>query len=146
MLRRAAKLKQIPSCANIEMAQLPSTNGTVRWLTNEQLTEFLKLLPPWVQDLALFGAHTGLRASNVRELKWEWSIRELHYRAGRIHYLQTQETYTVPISDVASRDHRAQSRQELQVCLCTSGRRMPLRSRPSVRYGLRRGMLLVCLS
>ena len=99
MLRRAARLKQIPACPNIEMAQLPSTKGTVRWLTPEQLTEFLKLLPPWVAEMALFGAHTGLRASNVRELKWEW-ISENFITVPAV-FTMTQETYTVPISNVA---------------------------------------------
>lgn len=99
MLRRAVKLKQIPAMPHIEMAQLPTTKGAARYLTSEQLTEFLKLIPPWVQDLTLMGAHTGLRASNVRGLKWEWVSND--FITVPAVFTKTQETYTVPISDVA---------------------------------------------
>lgn len=99
MLRRAWKNKIIPELPNIEFAQLPSTKGAARWLSHEQLAEFLKLLPPWAQDLALMGAHTGLRASNIREMRWDW-VKDNFLVVPAV-FTKTQETYTVPISDVA---------------------------------------------
>lgn len=99
MLRRAKKNKLIAEMPNIEFAQLPSTKGSARWLTHEKLAEFLLLFPSWAQDLILMGAHTGLRASNVRELRWDW-VKDNFLIVPAV-FTKTQETYTVPISDVA---------------------------------------------
>ena len=99
MLRRAKKNKQIAEMPNIEFFSLPSTAGQARWLTHEQLAEFLLLFPAWAQELILMGAHTGLRASNVRGLRWDW-VKENFLIVPAV-FTKTQETYTVPISDVA---------------------------------------------
>lgn len=99
MLRRAKKNKLISEMPNIEFFSLPNTKGMARWLSHEQLSEFLKLFPAWAQDLILLGAHTGLRASNVRELRWDW-VQDNFLVVPAV-FTKTQETYTVPISDVA---------------------------------------------
>lgn len=41
-----------------------------RWIKPEQFVTLIKELPPHAQQIAKFGAATGLRSSNIRKLKW----------------------------------------------------------------------------
>ena len=41
-----------------------------RWIRPAQFVTLIKELPPHAQQIAKFGAATGLRSSNIRKLKW----------------------------------------------------------------------------
>lgn len=99
MLRRAKKRKQIPEVPDVEMNSLPKNKGAVKWLTVEQYNQLQALLPPWVQDLVTVAVQTGLRASNVREMRWEW-VKDGFVNVPAI-ATKTQEMYTVPLSPTA---------------------------------------------
>ncbi|WP_367608471.1 tyrosine-type recombinase/integrase [Legionella sp. W05-934-2] len=45
-------------------------NRRIRWLTKEEVTRLLKELPSHLKDMAAFTLATGLRESNVTQLKW----------------------------------------------------------------------------
>ncbi|ARM32524.1 site-specific integrase [Legionella longbeachae] len=45
-------------------------NRRIRWLTKEQADRLLKELPSHLRDMAAFTLCTGLRESNVTQLKW----------------------------------------------------------------------------
>lgn len=45
-------------------------NRRIRWLTKEEAARLLKELPPHLKDMAAFTLATGLRESNVTQLKW----------------------------------------------------------------------------
>jgi integrase len=42
-----------------------------RWIKPEKFVTLIKELPPHAQQMARFGAATGMRSSNVRKLKWD---------------------------------------------------------------------------
>jgi integrase len=41
-----------------------------RWLTLEEEGRLLKVSPPWLQDIITFAIHTGLRQSEILDMKW----------------------------------------------------------------------------
>ncbi len=45
-------------------------NGIERWLTQEEERRLLKASPKWLQDIIIFAIHTGLRQSEILDLKW----------------------------------------------------------------------------
>ena len=69
MLNRAHKewgwLESIPT---IRMRKVE--NRRIRWLTRQQADRLIKELPSHLKDMAAFTLATGLRESNVTQLKW----------------------------------------------------------------------------
>ena len=60
-------------CRENPFAKVSSEKGATkrdRWLTFEEEERLLNASPPWVRDLVLFAAWTGIRLGNIRELKW----------------------------------------------------------------------------
>ena len=45
-------------------------NRRIRWLTQQEVNKLMKELPPHLQAMASFTLATGLRESNVTQLKW----------------------------------------------------------------------------
>lgn len=43
----------------------------IRWLTRQEANRLIEELPPHLADMAIFTLATGLRQSNVKNLKWE---------------------------------------------------------------------------
>ena len=81
----------------VEAYKLPKREP--KWLTLEQFDRIIAHLPPDVADMAVIAVQTGMRAANVRGLKWEW-IR------GNVAVVpavetKTRRTYTVPLSSKA---------------------------------------------
>ncbi len=46
-------------------------NKRIRWLTNEEVSRLLAVLPAHLKAMAIFSLATGLRRSNVTGLKWQ---------------------------------------------------------------------------
>lgn len=68
ILRKAHKWEWINNVPLIE--KMPLDNKRVRWLTVEEAETLLAALPPHLSAMASFTLATGLRASNVMNLKW----------------------------------------------------------------------------
>lgn len=59
----------------------PAVKHDPRWIRPEQFVTLIKELPPHAQQIAKFGAATGLRSSNIRKLKWASIHRKTAYVA-----------------------------------------------------------------
>jgi integrase len=46
------------------------SNNIERWLTLEEEKKLLKASPKWLQDIIVFAIHTGMRQSEILDLKW----------------------------------------------------------------------------
>ena len=76
-------------------------NKRVRWITHEEANTLLKELPKHLRDMALFTLATGLRESNVTNLKWD--AVDLGRRHALIHPDQskTKKAIAVPLNETA---------------------------------------------
>ena len=45
-------------------------NKLERWLTTEEEAKLLKASPQWIQDIIVFAINTGMRQSEILDLKW----------------------------------------------------------------------------
>lgn len=95
---RAVLRKALASRAPVvEAYKLPKREP--RWLTLEQFDSILPHLPPDIADMAVIAVQTGMRASNVKGLKWQW-IRDNVAVVPAVE-TKTGRTYTVPLSSKA---------------------------------------------
>lgn len=99
MLRRAKKRGLLPEVPTIEMYSLPKKEPL--YPTKEQFTHFLTFLPDWVKAMAVMGAQTGMRYSNVGGLKWAWINDAMTVCTIPATFTKTERTYTIPLSAVA---------------------------------------------
>jgi integrase len=89
-------LSEIPK---IELLQEP--NKRIRWLTKEEANKLLQTLPKHLADMAAFTLLTGLRASNVRNLKWtniDLNARHAWIAADEV---KTNKNLSVPLNQEA---------------------------------------------
>jgi integrase len=54
------------------------SNNIERWLTFDEEKKLLKKSPKWLQDIIVFAIHTGLRQSEILDLKWSQVDMERH--------------------------------------------------------------------
>jgi integrase len=47
------------------------SNNIERWLTSDEKKKLLKASPKWLQDIIVFAINTGLRQSEILDLKWK---------------------------------------------------------------------------
>lgn len=75
--------------------------GRIRSLTREEFARLLRELPPHLADMALFSVATGLRRSNVTQLKWsQVSLERRHlWVAAKDH--KNGAPHSVPLNDAA---------------------------------------------
>jgi integrase len=79
---------------SMEAYRLPKREP--KWLTLGQFETILPHLPPDISDMAVIAVQTGMRASNVKGLRWAWIrgnvaiVPAVETKTGR--------TYTVPLS------------------------------------------------
>ena len=99
MLRRAHAKRWISEMPTIENYRTVKTE--VRWLTIDQLNSILPHLPEWVADMLVFGSQTGLRFSNIAQLRWGWINQAGNVVVVPASGTKTKETYTVPLSRIA---------------------------------------------
>lgn len=70
-------------------------NKRIRWLTKQEANRLLKELPPHLQDMASFTLATGLRESNVTQLKW--SEIHLDTKHALIHADESKSKRPIPV-------------------------------------------------
>jgi integrase len=99
MLNRAKELKWLHDVPTIESYELPKK--LPKGITPEQLEMITTHLPPWVAQMAVFAAQTGLRRANVAGLKWEWISADGMTAVVPGTATKTKRVYTVPLSTQA---------------------------------------------
>jgi len=75
------------------------SNNIERWLTSEEEIRLLKESPKWLQDIILFAIHTGLRQSEILDLKW--SQVDMNRRTVTIHEQKNRCIDTLPLNETA---------------------------------------------
>ena len=71
-------------------------NFIERWLTHEDEEKLLKVSPAWLQDIIVFAVNTGLRQSEILDLKW--SQIDLTRRTLTILEQKNQGVDTLPLN------------------------------------------------
>jgi len=75
------------------------SNNIERWLTLEEERRLLKESPPWLQDIIVFAIHTGLRQSEILDLKW--SQVDIERRTVTIIEQKNRCIDTLPLNETA---------------------------------------------
>ena len=70
-------------------------NRRIRWLTKQEAARLLKELPPHLEAMAAFTLATGLRESNVTQLKW--SQVHLAQKHALIHADESKSKRPIPV-------------------------------------------------
>lgn len=70
-------------------------NKRIRWLTKQEANRLLKELPPHLNEMASFTLATGLRESNVTQLKWEQI--DLTKKHALIHADESKSKRPIPV-------------------------------------------------
>lgn len=61
------------------VALTPGSVKRDRWLTQEEQDRLLQVSPPWLQNLIIFALNTGMRRSEIFNLRWEHVFVEKGY-------------------------------------------------------------------
>lgn len=77
----------------IRMLKEPSKR--IRYLTRDEANRLLAELPPHLRDMAAFSLASGLRAANVRGLRW--SAVDLDRRLGWVHPDEAKARRAIPV-------------------------------------------------
>lgn len=80
---------------------LKESEGRLRWLTKDEQTRLLAVLPPHLNAMARFTLATGLRENNVLEL--EWNQVDLERKVAWVHVdqMKTKKALAVPLNPAA---------------------------------------------
>jgi integrase len=89
-------LDKIPS---FRMRREPK--GVVRWITHEQATRLIAALPQHLADMAAFSLATGLRKSNLVNLKWKSIDMMRRHAFIAAHESKTKKPIPVPLNSEA---------------------------------------------
>ena len=71
-------------------------NTIERWLTAEEQGNLIKASPPWLQDIIVFAVNTGLRQSEILDLKWQQV--DLSRKTVTIFEQKNQDVDTLPLN------------------------------------------------
>ena len=87
-------------------------NKRERWLTKEEAVRLINELPKHLADAAMFTLQTGLRAGNLRSLRW-WMI-DLKHKVIHIpgDEMKNGQPHTVPLNEIAIAILEAQEYRE----------------------------------
>jgi integrase len=100
VLNRAQKeWEWIDRVPHIRMLQ--EADERVRWLTDEEIARLLGELPPHLEAMARFTLATGLRMSNVTQLKWQDVDLERRCAWVWAKDAKGRRSFSVPLSDAA---------------------------------------------
>lgn len=96
----------------------------IRWLTKEEVSRLVSELPKHLADLVIFSVATGLRKSNVLNLRW--SDVDLVKRHALIHpdEAKTKKAIPVPLNDTAVEVIRRQMGKHLKFVFTYGGNRI----------------------
>lgn len=100
ILRRAAdEWEWIERAPKVRM--LPERQHRIRWLTRDETTRLLAVLPEHLEAMVRFSLATGLRERNVTQM--EWSQVDLERRVAWVHADQAKarKPIAVPLNDEA---------------------------------------------
>jgi len=75
------------------------SNNIERWLTLEEEERLLKASPKWLQDIIVFAIHTGMRQSEILDLKW--SQVDMNRRTVTILEQKNRCIDTLPLNETA---------------------------------------------
>ena len=90
-------------------------NNTIeRWLTREEEVRLLKASPKWLQDIIIFAIHTGLRQSEILDLKW--SQVDMERRTITIFEQKNKGIDTLPLNETAIRLLKENQNHNLSHC------------------------------
>ncbi|MDP3559380.1 MAG: tyrosine-type recombinase/integrase, partial [Legionellaceae bacterium] len=70
-------------------------NKRIRWLTKEQANRLLEELPSHLREMAAFSLATGLRQSNVTDLKWQQI--NLEKKHALVHAEESKSKRAIPV-------------------------------------------------
>lgn len=87
------------------------SNNIERWLSLEEEARLLKESPKWLQDIILFAIHTGLRQSEILDLKW--SHVDMKRRTVTISEQKNRCIDTLPLNETAMKVLRERHSPEL---------------------------------
>lgn len=73
-------------------------NARIRWLTRDEVARLLKELPPHLQAMTRFTLATGLRASNVANLKWENVNMDMAHAVIHSDEIKNKKSLGVPLN------------------------------------------------
>lgn len=96
----------------------------IRWLTREEAALLINELPPHLRDMAVFSLATGLRKSNVTNLKW--CDVDLVKKHALIHpdESKTSRAIPVPLNDTAVEVIRKQIGKHVEFVFTYQGNRI----------------------
>jgi len=84
----------------VKRVRMERVNNTIeRWLSEEEEERLLMASPQWLQDVIVFAIHTGLRQSELLDLKW--SQLNLERRTMTIHKQKNGNIDTLPLNATA---------------------------------------------
>ncbi|MCX5858035.1 MAG: tyrosine-type recombinase/integrase [Deltaproteobacteria bacterium] len=89
-------------------------NNIERWLTLKEEQRLLKASARWLQDIIIFAIHTGLRQSEILDLKW--SQVDMNRRTITILEQKNKGVDTLPLNETALRVLKERHNNNLSHC------------------------------
>ena len=89
------------------------SNTIERWLTMKEEKKLLQASPVWLQDIIVFAIHTGLRQSEILDLKW--SQVDMNRRTITILEQKNRGVDTLPLNETAMSVLRDRYRADVQL-------------------------------
>lgn len=75
-------------------------NKRIRWLTRDEFNRLVKELPEHLKPIVIVAVNTGLRASNLTNLRWEWINLEKKHLYIPAQYTKSGRAWSVPLNNI----------------------------------------------